>query len=380
MWLFQVEHGERVDQRRRGLDATRPGQEVVAALGVVPGGAHGDEVGARPLDGVVVPRRVGGVDTPGGQRVDQRAGLDLGALAAHPGAGDDDPGHRAATHVTVPGATSVNPASRTGATPYSSHAAAAVGVGGERPGPARPVLPRGRAHRRVAAPGRGRSPRPASDRREDHARVPDLGGGLADGLLDLRAQPDHRHPGGGCAGLVGREVGAADLEPADLVGHVVDRSGDQRAHQLAHRHAVDLLDRPPVRRAGTPGELADAPGAGPRGDGVEPRPVGPGALVEAERERGGGRRLEHRRPRRRVALEAQDQRHRADDTVVGLVLVGSGGVDEPRAHPRRQRGERRGQRHRRHRGTRRSRPSAASANSISSRVTPRMNRTASRYG
>ena len=63
-----------------------------------------------------------------------------------------------------------------------------------------------------------------------------------------------------------------------------------------------------------------------------------------------------------------------------FILVGSDGVNEPGAHPRRQRGERRGQRHRRHRGTRRSSPSAASANSISSRVTPRMNRTASRYG
>ena len=87
-------------------------------------------------------------------------------------------------------------------------------------------------------------------RREDHARVPDLGGGLADGLLDLRAQPDHGHPGGRRAGLVGREVGAADLEPADLVGHVVDRSrGPARAPQRP---------RPPSRRR-SPGPPASAP-------------------------------------------------------------------------------------------------------------------------
>ena len=69
-----------VEQPGRAVHRPRPGQELLGALGVVPGGAHRDQVGRRPVDARVVPGRPGGVDaapssasTRAGRRARRRA-------------------------------------------------------------------------------------------------------------------------------------------------------------------------------------------------------------------------------------------------------------------------------------------------------------------
>ena len=71
-----------VEQPGRGVYLPGPGQELLGALGVVPGGADRDQVRGRPVDVRVVPGGPAGVDPAPVQRVDEcrSAGLAVGPV------------------------------------------------------------------------------------------------------------------------------------------------------------------------------------------------------------------------------------------------------------------------------------------------------------
>ena len=112
--------------------------------------------------------------------------------------------HPVTMQVIVPGATSVNPASRTATAARFDRAAQ--------------LRPRARA--RVPHGERGHRGQPVR-RRVQHRRVPHLRGRLADRHLQRRVDVDHRDAGERRPGVVRLEVGAADLQPRDDLGHVV---------------------------------------------------------------------------------------------------------------------------------------------------------------
>ena len=169
-----------------------------------------------------------------------------------------------AMQVIVPGATSVKPASRTAtAAPARPRRTAATTA-------ARP------AERTANARHLGQ---PAL-RREQHRRVPDLGRRLARPSAPAPRSPRSPAPRRRRAGLVGLEVGAADLQPGRPPSAPrrpgPGSSARTWAPATSHGHPGQLLHRRPVRAPGPPGDLADPAGhPGRRRRRATPRPARP---------------------------------------------------------------------------------------------------------
>ena len=265
--------------------------------------------------------------------------------------------------VIVPGATSVNPASRTATASPASTARHSCG----------------QARRaRVAHGERGHRDQPVR-RRVQHRRVPHLRRRLADRHLERRVDVDHRYAraagGPGSSGarsvppICSREttLGTSSTGPGSERAGLRVADGDRDPRQLLHRR--------PVRAAGPSGDLADA-ARHPGGERVVPLVGGP--RVQADRERGAPRRP----PARRCAPRAAAPAAARSASRAPRRPARAGSPPGPRARPRSGRraapaGRRRGVRRWEHVGAE---PSAASARSTSSRVMPRTNSTTSRYG
>ena len=193
-------------------------------------------------------------------------------------------------------------------------------------------------------------------RREQHRGVPDLGRRLADRHLQRGVHPDHRHAGA-AAGRARPAPGRCRRSAAadDLLGHLVDRAGQQRP---------DLRRRRPSQV--TPGSSCTASQCAPRarrailrmrpatqvGDGVVPLPARLGPRVEADRERGRGRappapgcarpaarssrRIDRHRPDHAVGL----RRDRARRSVAARPAAPARRAARPSGHRRRAHGDR----------------------------------------
>ena len=148
--------------------------------------------------------------------------------------------------VIVPGATSVNPASRTATASPRSAASHSRAHAPESGGPHGVRRHGGRA-RAAAASSIDACPTCAAALPTVIPSAP---------FTQITGTPRGRR-----AGLVVGQVRAADLQPGDDLRHVVDRAGQQRAGLRVadvDRHARQLLHRRPVRAARPAGDLADA--------------------------------------------------------------------------------------------------------------------------
>ncbi len=132
----------------------------------------------------------------------------------------------------------------------------------------------------------------------------DLGCGLAERHAEFRVHPQHRQVRIRGSGIVVFEVGAVDLQPPDPRIDLADRSRDECPRlRTVHLdgHPVDLLGGQPLRTARPARHLAD-PRPLPGQEPLFPRPLGPDALIQAQRHRGDRRGLQQRTAPRRIDL------------------------------------------------------------------------------